>query len=240
MVLLTRIFSVPWQISLVLAVEVPVVMRWIAPAAFNTHALRAIGNELFIFAPAIALLFLVYAAVSYFLNSALVKRFAHVDEQTLEQPAFQNHQQPTEWSIELLSTLEWQRFEKVFVEYFRLLGKRVETVFNSTDGGIDARIYPADSDTLEYAVQCKAGNDVVGIKPIYELYGIMAHESAGKGIYLTVSTFSEDAKQFAEEHKEKIFLIDGQRFISMISKLPEEKGAILLNVAIEGLYPKTD
>src|ERR1017187_3444415 len=89
-VLLTRIFSVPWQISSVLAVEMLVVMRWIAPATFNTHALRAIGNELFIFAPAVALLFLVYAALSYLLNSALVKRLVQVDEKTLELPAFEN------------------------------------------------------------------------------------------------------------------------------------------------------
>jgi restriction endonuclease Mrr len=68
----------------------------------------------------------------------------------------------------------------------------------------------------------------------------MAHESVGKGIFLTASAFSEEAKLFAEEHKEKIFLIDGQRFISMISKLPEEKREILLQVAKVGLLPNSN
>ena len=237
-ILLSGLFVVPWQIRIVRAAELFVVMRWVAPAVFNTHRLMALGSKFHILAPAVSLIFLIYTVISFFLNRALTHLPEQVGEQTAKLPVAQNNAKPTEWSIEFLRTLEWQRFEMVFTEYFRLLGKRVETVFQSSDGGIDARIYPVDSDTLEYAVQCKAGDSMVGIKPIFELYGVMAHEAAGKGIYLTASTFSDEAKQFAEEHKEKIFLIDGQRFISMLSKLPEEKHLKLLAIAAEGLSPK--
>lgn len=233
-VLMKRWFFVPWQISVVLSVEIFVMMRWIAPVLLNTPAMSAISYKLVNFAPVISAIFLIYAAVSYILSR--FGSFAPVPEvdQSAELPISKNTTQPTEWSIELLRSLEWQKFEMLFVEYFQMLGKRVETVFHTADGGIDARIYPRDSNTLEYTVQCKAGNNIVGIKPIFELYGVMAHESAGKGIYLTASTFTADAKQFAEEHKEKIFLIDGQRFINMISKLPEDKKTKLLTLAIEG------
>lgn len=143
---------------------------------------------------------------------------------------------PAEWSIELLKTLEWNRFEKLSAEYFRELGKRVETVSHGADGGIDARIYARNSNALEYAIQCKAWSGLVGIKPVRELFGVMAHESAGKGIFMTTSIFSADAKQFASEHSDKLFLIDGEKFISMIQKLPEVKKAKLLAFATEGDY----
>lgn len=37
--------------------------------------------------------------------------------------------------------MEWKRFELLCAEYFRCLGKRVETVTQGADGGIDARIF---------------------------------------------------------------------------------------------------
>ncbi len=144
--------------------------------------------------------------------------------------------QPTEWSIELLRKLEWNRFEKLCAEYFKLLGKRVETVTHGADGGIDARIYANNSNVLECAIQCKAWSRVVGVQSVRELLGVMVHESAGKGIFMTTSTFSDDAKKFAADHSDKLFLIEGQKFISMIQKLPEEKGAKLLAFATEGDY----
>jgi restriction system protein len=64
----------------------------------------------------------------------------------------------------------------------------------------------------------------------------MAHESAGKGIFMTTSTFTDDAKKFAADHSDKLFLIDGQRFIAMIEMLPKEKKVKLLVVATEGDY----
>lgn len=142
----------------------------------------------------------------------------------------------TEWSLDLLRSLEWKRFEILCAEYFRVLGKRVETIDQGADGGIDARIYKENSDVLEFAIQCKSWNSIVGVKHIRELFGVMAHESAGKGIFLSTSWFSDDAKQFAADHKDKLFLIDGEKFISMISNLPEEKRKMLLDFATEGDY----
>lgn len=142
----------------------------------------------------------------------------------------------TDWSLELLQSLEWKRYEMLCAEYFRILGKRVETIAKGADGGVDARIYDKDSDILEYALQCKSWNSMVGVKEIRELFGVMAHESAGKGIFMTTSWFSNDAKQFAAEHKDRLFLLDGELFLSMLSNLPEEKRNVLLDFAIEGDY----
>jgi len=82
-----------------------------------------------------------------------------------------------EWSLSLLKEMEWKRFELLCAEYFRCLGKHVETITHGADGGIDARIFSDKSNTLEYAIQCKSWNRLVGIKALRELYGVMSHES---------------------------------------------------------------
>lgn len=143
---------------------------------------------------------------------------------------------PTEWSLELLRRLEWKRFEQLCAEYFRVLGKRVETIDHGPDGGLDARVYANDSTVMEYAIQCKAWDGMVGIKPIRELFGVMAHESVGKGILMATSVFSDEGNQFATKHKDKMFLIDGEKFLSMLLKLPADKRKKLLAFATDGDY----
>jgi restriction system protein len=142
----------------------------------------------------------------------------------------------TDWSLELLQSLEWKRYEMLCAEYFRILGKRVETIAKGADGGIDARIYAKNSDVLEYAIQCKSWSRMIGVKEIRELFCVMAHESAGKGIFMSTSLFSNDAKEFAAEHKDKLFLIDAELFLSMLSNLPDAKRKVLLDFATEGDY----
>lgn len=252
------LLGVPWQVSVFLAIVVFAVLRWVIPAQFNSSALIPLGKMVSWVAPFAAIGLLIIAAISFFVHKkktdtspSAAKKTSFNKPQPAElfikssttdfgensaKAASANKTQYIEWSIELLRELEWNRFEKLTAEYFRILGKRVETVSHGADGGVDARIYAHSSSVLEYAIQCKAWNSMVGIRPVRELFGVMAHESAGKGIFMTTSTFSEDAKQFATEHSDKLFLIDGQKFISMILKLPEEKKAKLLAFATEGNY----
>ena len=112
----------------------------------------------------------------------------------------------------------------------------IDTAFYGADGGVDARVYVNGSNVLEYAIQCKAWKKIVGVKEIRELFGVMVHESAGKGAFMATSTFSDDAKSFAAEHSDKLFLVDGEKFISMLLKLPQDKQKILLSFATEGDY----
>lgn len=250
--LFSLLLSAPWQISVVAAVVVFVVMRWIVPAQFNSPFSAPLAHAVSGLAPFGALILLIIAAASYFTNKTSNSSLSPPVDHTLEaaDPSLapeidwnrysgkveSKKYEATAWSIELLRMLEWHRFESLAAEYFRILGKRVETIHHGADGGIDARIFARDSDVLEYAVQCKAWTGIVGVKPVRELFGVMAHESAGKGIFLTTSTFSDEARQFASEHSDKLFLIDGPRFIAMIEMLSDEKKAKLLAFATEGDY----
>lgn len=252
------LLGAPWQVSVFLAIVVFAVLRWVIPAQFNSSALIPLGMMVSWVAPFAAIGLLIIAAISFFVHKKKTDTFPSAAKKTSfnklqpaelfikssttdfgessAKAASANKTQHIEWSIELLRELEWNRFEKLTAEYFRIRGKRVETVSYGADGGVDVRIYDHGSSVPECVIQCKAWNSMVGIKPVRELFGVMAHETAGKGIFMTTSTFSEDAKQFATEHSDKLFLIDGQKFISMILKLPEEKKAKLLAFATEGNY----
>lgn len=251
--------GLPWPINLLLAISAYILLRSLLPS-FLGNVPATLSHT---FAPYVAVFFLVMALGSFVLgrdrnsdpqdepgtklgkdqrNSFPVAKSPSppIKSPTTDWGVFGPRgsaaPQHTEWTIVLLRSLEWKRFELLAAEYFRLLGKRVETISHGSDGGIDARIYAKSSSVLEYAIQCKAWSKMVGVSPIRELFGVMAHESAGKGIFMTSSSFSADAKQFAEDHRDKLFLIDGEKFISMILKLPEEKKAQLLAFATDGDY----
>lgn len=142
---------------------------------------------------------------------------------------------PTEWSIALLQDIEWKRFEDVCQRFYTLKGFRAETTQLGADGGIDIRLYLGDAATPSSIVQCKAwGEKAVGIKPVRELLGVMAHEKIPKGFFMAASDYTDDARAFAESNP--ITLITGDMLITMIQRLPETEKQTLLAFATEGDY----
>ena len=262
--LLTGLANMPWQANVAFAIIVYAVMRWLIPMQFQNTLLLPLATVISGYAPMAALLFLLIGAISFIRNRggnthASAKKdylpYAPILEDTqtssppIIKPGSNTSQQKTTssassdsgpvataWSLELLQSLEWKRFELVCAEYFMILGKRVQTIPHGADGGIDARVYKNGSDVLEYAIQCKAWNSLVGVKPIRELFGVMAHESAGKGVFMTTSRFSEEAIKFAADHSDKLFLVNGEKFLSMLLLLPEDKQKQLLQQATSGDY----
>lgn len=240
--------DLPWSVSVALAGILYIAMRWVIPSTVHSPMLAPLANAISGLAALVAMIFLVIAAISYIRNaksSAPTIRLVHstsasIAPRNLDARKFTESSSkmplPNTWSLDLLRTLEWKRFEMLTAEYFRVLGKRVETINHGADGGIDARVYANNTDNLEFAIQCKAWSSPVGVKEIRELFGVMAHESAGKGIFMTTRTFTDEAKKFASEHSNKLFLIDGQKLISMIGKLPDDKKSRLLAFVTEGDY----
>ena len=240
--------DLPWSVSVIVAGIVYIAMRWVIPSTVHSPMLIPLAKAISGFAALASIVFLFVAAISCIRNrksSAPTIRLVNsisasnipLNRDTRKVTVGSNKMPPPiTWSLDLLRTLEWKRFELLAAEYFRVLGKRVETISHGADGGIDARVYANNSDVLEYAIQCKAWGSPVGVKEIRELFGVIVHESAGKGIFMTTRTFTDDAKKFASEHSNKLFLIDGQKFISMIGNLPEVKKAKLLAFVTEGDY----
>lgn len=140
----------------------------------------------------------------------------------------------TRWSAKLLSALEWKRFEEVCAGLFERLGFATKSAACGADGGIDIHLYWPPSDQPVAIVQCKAWTKKVGVKVIRELCGVMASERVAKGIFVTSSTYSDEAMAFAKGNK--IVLMDGVEVLKSILKLPEEKQTSLLQLATAGDY----
>lgn len=146
----------------------------------------------------------------------------------------QTTERPSTWSLNLLKELEWKRYEDLAVAYYREKGHRAEATNLGADGGIDIKLYQDDSDKPTTIVQCKAWGSQVGVKQIREFLGVMTHEKIDKGFYMTTSSYTADAIDFAKTNK--ITLITGDMLLMMLQRLSSETQQKLLTLVTDGDY----
>jgi restriction system protein len=142
---------------------------------------------------------------------------------------------PQAWTRQVLGSLEWKRFENVCAEYLRLTGYEPKETRIGADGGVDIRIYKPGIEKSVGIVQCKAWNTYkVGVKPVRELFGVMAAEGVDLGLFMTSGEFTSEAKAFAEG--KPLELISGGKLLAEIGKLPADQQSRLLRMALDGDY----
>ena len=140
-----------------------------------------------------------------------------------------------EISLDLLGRLEWKRFEQVVASYFECQGLKATVSRVGADGGVDIKLYRPPQTTVESIVQCKAWHLYdVGVKPIRELYGVMAAESVPHGVFVTTGQYTGEARSFARG--KNLLLMDGADLLLAIRKLPPEDRRRLHQVATTGDY----
>lgn len=172
-----------------------------------------------------------YAKARQQVNELMVADFDAPDPEEAS-PLFEI---PAEWSLELLASLEWKRFETVCSEYLRLIGYDPKETQIGADGGVDIWVYKGDGQRPVGIVQCKAWTTYkVGVKPVRELYGVMAAEKVANGKFITSGEFTSEAEAFAEG--KRLQLISGSKFLAAIRKLSPEKQGELLALALDGDY----
>lgn len=140
------------------------------------------------------------------------------------------------WSLDLLMSLEWKRYEEICKELLQLeiKGRFVVNVTQiGADGGMDLTVTDSKGKLLAIG-QCKAWSNIVGVSLIRELYGVMASEKVEQGYFFTTSSFSNDAIEFAKGKKLKLF--DGNQQIKMILSLSKQEQVRLIKVATAGDY----
>lgn len=137
------------------------------------------------------------------------------------------------WSLELLKSLEWKRFEEVCNEYLIMKGHNAELSCNGADGGIDIKITD-QAGNLKSIGQCKAWKKQVPAKEIREFFGTMSSEKVNKGVFFTTSSFSQEATNFSLD--KDITLIDGYGLIKRIKELRADNQEQLLSFATAGDY----
>lgn len=142
---------------------------------------------------------------------------------------------PTEWSLALLTRLEWKRFETVCTEYLKIIGHDASETRIGPDGGVDIVVRKEGQEKPVAIVQCKAWNTYkVGVKPVRELFGLMAAERITTGMFITSGEFTSEAVDFAQG--KRLRLIDGDKLLTAIKKLSDDKQAQLLEIALSGDY----
>ena len=110
-------------------------------------------------------------------------------------------------------------FEDYVETILKKMGFRVTNKGYSNDGGIDL-IAEYDKHIFKgtYIIQCKNWQAQVGQPSIRDLYGVTMSEHANKGILITTSDFSDQAKDFAKG--KNIELINGQE----LNQIAQEYG----------------
>jgi restriction system protein len=112
-------------------------------------------------------------------------------------------------------------FEQVVLDLLHALGygtsrADLARVGKSGDGGIDG-IISLDRLGLEKVyVQAKRWQNTVGRPDVQSFFGALAGRRATKGVFITTSTFSREAREFAESVSDKIVLVDGARLTELM------------------------
>lgn len=126
-------------------------------------------------------------------------------------------------------------FEEVVVQLLLRMGyggSRAEAgqaVGRSGDGGIDGIINEDRLGLDAVYIQAKRWEGVVGRPEIMKFVGALAGQRASKGVFMTTSSFTREARDYAQQSQYRIVLLDGDR----IAQLMIESG---LGVAVQARY----
>ncbi len=112
-------------------------------------------------------------------------------------------------------------FEKVVLDLLHAMGyglgrESLESVGGSGDGGIDG-IISLDRLGLEKVyVQAKRWQGTVGRPEIQGFFGALAGRRAKKGVFMTTSSYTREAKEFAASVSDSLVLVDGAQLTRLM------------------------
>lgn len=86
----------------------------------------------------------------------------------------------------------------------------------SGDGGIDGVISLDKLGLEKVYVQAKRWQGQVGRPEVQAFYGALAGRRARKGVLITTSSFTREAREFAEQVSDSIVLVDGTRLSTLM------------------------
>ena len=140
-----------------------------------------------------------------------------------------------QFTADLLKELEWKRFEQLVEGYFAQTGWRTRPNRTGADGGVDIHLFRPDQDKVAAVVQCKAWNTYsVGVKPVRELFGVMAADGVPEGFFVTTGDYTGEARSFASG--KPMTLIDGADLMKRLVALPSDRQAELYSTVTSGDY----
>lgn len=122
--------------------------------------------------------------------------------------------------LEVLAAVSPAFFERVVLDLLHEMGyganrADLQQVGGPGDGGIDGVISLDRLGLEKVYVQAKRWQDNISRPQLQAFYGALAGQKARKGIFITTSLFSQQAKDYAKS-VEGMVLIDGQRLAGLM------------------------
>jgi restriction system protein len=113
-------------------------------------------------------------------------------------------------------------FERLVVKLLLKMGyggSRQEAgraVGRSGDGGIDGIINEDRLGLDAVYIQAKRWEGIVGRPEIMKFVGALAGQRASKGVFISTSSYTQEAREYAAQSQYKVVLIDGERLAQLM------------------------
>lgn len=112
-------------------------------------------------------------------------------------------------------------FEQLVLDLLHAMGygtdrTDLQRVGGSGDGGIDGIISLDRLGLEKIYIQAKRWQHGVGRPEIQSFFGALAGRRASKGVFITTSTFTKDARAYADSVSGQLVLVDGERLAHLM------------------------
>ena len=136
----------------------------------------------------------------------------------------------TGWSPRLLAQMDWRRFEALCAAFFKQAGFAASTQSQGDDGGVDIWVQSRHMPEPR-VVRCRHWEgQAVTARELREFLSAMTAQGLAHGTYVTSSTFSLEAMEFAKANG--IQTQDGEALLKLISHRTPEQQDALLDIAL--------
>jgi restriction system protein len=119
--------------------------------------------------------------------------------------------------IEQIKECSPKFFERLAVNLFRKMGYEGDETGKSGDEGIDGVFYEDKLRLNPVCIQAKKWESTVGRPEIHKFVGALAGKDAKKGVFITTSDFTKEAKEY-QPSSAKVILINGKKLAELMIK----------------------
>ena len=144
----------------------------------------------------------------------------------------------TLWHKQIFTDIEWRRFEAVCERLFAQSGFKTKSQPHGGFGGVDMWLYAGNTALTDKPVSMAQvkhyHTKLIDLNSVRQLSGAMLSHKMSHGIFVTTTSFTPEALQFANEHN--IQTLDGDKILSLIHTRSPAMQQELLDVAFEGEY----
>lgn len=137
------------------------------------------------------------------------------------------------FTAELLSKLEWKRFEELVADYYTKTGVVAVRTKSGPTTPVHVKISWKGEPRPFACVQCIAHpTGLVDVKPLQDLFAVLTAEDIRRGYVVTAGKFNVNARDYAEE--KHITLLPGDIFLEKLNALPDAARAEIMQTISTG------